>query len=106
NASYGYDASDELHYFGNSTPGGPNGASTILGLAPPPHANVERGYFDAPFTLLLNCPLFGATIRYTIDGSEPTSTNGIEYTLPLTISNATVLRAAAFKANYLSSPTR
>jgi hypothetical protein len=105
NASYGYDASDELHYFGNSTPGGPNGASTILGLAPPPHANVERGYFDAPFTLLLNCPLFGATIRYTIDGSEPTSTNGIEYTLPLTISNATVLRAAAFKANYLSSPT-
>jgi len=104
NYSYGYDGSNSLRYFAVPTPGGSNSASAILGILPPPHFNVQRGYFDTPFTLILS-PLSGATIRYTSDGSEPTLTNGSTYVASLTISNTTVFRAATFKTNALPSLT-
>jgi hypothetical protein len=105
NVSYGYDSTGALKYFATPTPGAPNGDSAIAGTLPAPHFNVERGYFEAPFTLILNTPVFGATIRYTTDGSEPTLGNGSTYFAPLTITNTTVLRAAAFKTNMLPSIT-
>ncbi len=43
-----------------------------------------------------------ATIRYTNDGTEPTESSPI-YSLPLTLSTATTLKAKAFKTGYLSS---
>ncbi|MDB4541694.1 CotH kinase family protein, partial [Akkermansiaceae bacterium] len=39
-------------------------------------------------------------IRYTTNGSEPTSTTGTIYTDPITISSTTTLRAAAFKVGF------
>jgi len=101
--SYGYDGSGLLKYFIAPTPGATNGSSAIAGVAPPTHFNVSRGFFDAPFTLLLNAPLAGATIRYTRDGSEPSGTNGLPYTGALTITNTTIFRAATFKTNMLPS---
>lgn len=101
--SYGYDGGGLLKYFIAPTPGAVNGGSAIAGLAPPPHFNVSRGFFDAPFTLLLNSSLAGATIRYTRDGSEPSGTNGLPYAGALTITNTTLLRAAAFQTNLLPS---
>jgi hypothetical protein len=107
NHSYGYDSSDGLRYFAVPTPGGPNGASAISGVLSPPHFNVSRGYFDAPFTLILSTPVHGARILYTTDGSEPTlgATNVSSYSGLLTVSNTTVFRAAAFKDNVLPSLT-
>jgi Lamin Tail Domain/CotH kinase protein/Fn3 associated len=102
--SYGVDGSGvALAYFSAPTPGATNGPSAIAGVAPAPHVNVSRGFFDAPFTLLLNAPLAGATIRYTRDGSEPSGTNGLVYTGALTITNTTIFRAATFKTNLLPS---
>ena len=69
--------------------------------------DVDRGFFDAPFDLTISCATPGATIVYTTDGNTPTLSNGTavppadENTPPtavLTISNTTVVRAAAFKS--------
>ncbi|MCI0743849.1 MAG: lamin tail domain-containing protein [Verrucomicrobia subdivision 3 bacterium] len=105
NHSYGYDTTNALKYFATPTPGAANGASPISGILPPPHFNVDRGMFEAPFTLILSTPTPGATILYTINGSEPTlgGSNVLTYMDPLTITNTTVLRAAAFQTGLLPS---
>src|SRR5690606_19688806 len=38
----------------------------------------------------------GATIRYTIDGSEPSSTEGVLYTGPITLDATTTIKAIAY----------
>src|SRR6185503_16882877 len=96
-------ASSNWVYFSTPTPGAVNGVSTITTVAPKPHLNVSRGYFDRPFTLVATCELPGATLRYTTDGSEPTASNGLDYTGPMVISNSTVLRISAFASNALPS---
>jgi hypothetical protein len=101
--SYGYDSSNNLKYFSTPTPGAANGNSSINGLAATVHFSVPHGFFNAPFTLLLTTPTGGANIRYTLDGSDPTLSNGLDYTNALTINKTTVVRAAAFKTNLLSS---
>ncbi|HYW80535.1 MAG TPA: lamin tail domain-containing protein, partial [Thermoguttaceae bacterium] len=58
---------------------------------------MEHGLFDAPFQLTLTPDAIpGATIIYTLDGSDPTRENGIEYTGPITISETTVIRAISY----------
>lgn len=101
--SYGYDSAGQLRYFRTPTPGGANGASPVEGVVPPPHPNVGRGWFDAPFMLAIASPLAGVTFRYTTDGSEPTESNGQTYSAPMRIASTTTLRVAAFKPNMLPS---
>jgi hypothetical protein len=101
--SYGVDASAQLRYFRTPTPGAPNGSSAIQGVVPPPHVNVGRGRFDAPFTLIVSSPLPGVTLRYTTDGSEPSASNGQLYTGPLHIERTTTFRVAGFAENFLPS---
>ncbi len=103
--SYGYDNNGYLKYFSNPTPGAANGTSQISGIAPAPNFNVRRGFYNAPFTLILSTSLQGAKIRYTTDGSEPTATTGFEYLSPITITNTTIFRAATFMTNMLPSIT-
>jgi hypothetical protein len=47
----------------------------------------------------------GAIIKYTLDGSEPSRTNGYEYTEPVSTSVHDVLRAKAFKSGMTDSIT-
>lgn len=76
-------------------------AASVLGKKkdslPQIGASVPRGFCDAPFSLKLTSPTNGVLIRYALDGSEPTLTNGTDYVAPLVISNTTLLRAVAFK---------
>jgi hypothetical protein len=102
--SYGRDLLGELRYFGTPTPGAANGISSIVGVVDPVHANVSRGHFNAPFTLVLSCPTAGVTLRYTTNGSEPTANSAV-FPASLTVSGTTLLRAAGFKTNYLPSKT-
>ena len=44
----------------------------------------------------------GSSIRYTLDGSNPTSKSPL-YVSPLTIERTTVIKAVAFKDNYFDS---
>lgn len=102
--SYGPDPTNALRYFATPTRGASNSYSSIIGVAEAVHANVARGYFNSPFTLVLSCPTPGATIRYSTNGSEPSAASP-EFPAALTVSNTLLLRAAAFKTNYLPSKT-
>jgi hypothetical protein len=106
NYSYGRDTANQWRYFAPPTPGGPNGNSAIVGIAPEPHFSVTRGLFHQPFQLLLTTTVPGAAIRYTRDGSEPTLANGFSYSAPLLITNTAFVRAVVFAPNQLPSRTR
>ncbi|MBI5386475.1 MAG: lamin tail domain-containing protein [Verrucomicrobia bacterium] len=101
--SYGLNTSNLWSYFTPPTPGAANGSSAIYGVAPQPHVNVKRGLYDQPFSLQASCPLPGATLRYTTDGSAPTAATGTLYSGPVTITNTTIFRIAAFATNVLPS---
>ena len=101
--SYGRSGTNGWFYFATPTPGATNGVSTISGVAPLPHVSASRGLYDQPFTLVVSSELPGATLRYTTDGSPPTEVNGQLYTSPLTITNTTIFRVAAFATNILPS---
>jgi len=46
----------------------------------------------------------GATIKYTIDGSDPSETNGIVYSGIFPLSSSAMVKAAAMKAGWQNSP--
>ncbi|MEI7728392.1 MAG: immunoglobulin domain-containing protein [Verrucomicrobiota bacterium] len=110
NYSYGLDATGTNRYFLTATPGGPNSTNIAQGFALDPHFSVPRGFFTNYFNLQLSCETTGAIIRYTLDGSEPTDSNGIVYSnkfVPTNSisTNAGLVRAVAFKTGLLPSTT-
>lgn len=58
----------------------------------------ERGFSDAAFNLVITSTEAGATIRYTLDGEEPSTTSGQIYSGSLLIDTTTVLRAIGYIA--------
>ena len=57
----------------------------------------EAGTFDAAQNVELACATDGATIRYTIDGSAPSKTEGTVYSSAIAISANTTIKAIAYK---------
>ena len=53
--------------------------------------------------MTISCETPDAVIRYTTDGTEPTSSHGAIVTGPIPITTTTCLRAAAFKNGWLAS---
>ncbi len=78
----------------------PNAANTgaVNFYLPTPIFSVQAGFYPATQTVSITCSDATATIRYTTDGSDPTTTSTL-YSGPVTISNTTVLRATAFGTN-------
>ncbi|HXG49635.1 MAG TPA: lamin tail domain-containing protein [Methylomirabilota bacterium] len=78
---------------GRPTPGAENDS------APPPPAKVEfsraSGFFTEPFTVSLSSATPDAVIRYTLNGSVPSATNGFDYSAPIAVNGTTRLRAVA-----------
>ena len=104
--------STQAGYMLEATPGRQNATIDFNGLVDDTEFDIDRGFFDAPFDVTIDCSTPGATIVYTIDGSTPTDTNGTRVpaddanspaSATLTISSTTVLRAAAFKNGFRSS---
>jgi hypothetical protein len=60
----------------------------------------DRGFYDAPFEVAIATSTADAEIRYTLDGSVPTESNGTLYLRPIPIEGTTTLRARAFKAGF------
>ncbi len=106
--SYGLLANSSLTYFSIPTPRAANNdASAATGFAQPPHASVDSGFFDQPFNLVLSSETPGAEVRYTLDGSIPTTASEL-YTGPINIigvpSKAVVMvRAVGFKPGQVPS---
>jgi hypothetical protein len=104
--SYGLcDDAQAYCYLDAPSPGSGNeGGASWLGIAAPVTAAPGRGFFDAPVSVTLSTTTPGATIRYTLDGSTPTESGGVVFGGPVEVAGTTVLRAAAFKPGYRSTP--
>lgn len=93
----------ETRYFQEPTPGEANGEG--LESLPPRVADTtfshHRGFYDAPFEVTIATETEGATIYYSLDGSDPGKGSvfnpGTSYTGPITVDKTTMLRARAFK---------
>ncbi len=62
----------------------------------------NRGFYDTPFVLSLSTDIPGGTIRYTMDGSPPSTTAGLIYSSALSITTTTVVRAIAYSGSTVS----
>jgi uncharacterized repeat protein (TIGR03806 family) len=80
----------------NSLPGHP--------VLSPPTMSQAGGMFSAPVEVVLQDAEPGADIRYTLDGSEP-GTSDPRYETPIKLTASTILRARAFKDGFTRSIT-
>jgi hypothetical protein len=70
---------------------------------PAPTITPNGGVFDAPVTdVTITTPISGATIRYTLDGTEPTGSSAI-YSSPMTFAVSRHLVAKVFKTGLTTS---
>jgi hypothetical protein len=67
-----------------------------------PSINPPGGPFTQPTAVTLATSTAGATIRYTVDGTEPTSAS-TEYQGPFTLRMSALVKAKAFKAGLVES---
>ena len=104
--SYGLSSGGSLSYFSAPTPGTANGTGAG-GLVQAVTFSVPHGYYETPQNLILSTSTPSATIRYTLDGSTPTTTHGtvIPAGQSISISSTSTVRAVAYRAGWIPSPT-
>ena len=94
-------------YFAVPTPEADNKPGYLSELDKPKFSH-KRGFYNESFSLELTTDTENAVIRYTTDGSNPTSTNGNTYTEPIPIiSNSLTgifVRAVVEKIGHKTSP--
>ncbi len=105
--SFGLIASNYT-YLSTPTPGFANTeGATYDGVALPPRFSVPGGFFRDPVALTLSGETPGSDIRYTLDGSEPSTSSqlctGAIMIASSPASGVVTVRAASFKSGYLSS---
>ena len=115
--SYGRvpDGGSELRAIASPTPGA---ANVVLyeGIVEPPQISVKTGFCSEPTTVTLTTATPGATIYYSVDGSDPLSQGptrsrsagsmGSVYTTTLRVSKTTTLKAVAIKPGWRQSTVR
>jgi hypothetical protein len=116
--SYGRNPADptQFGFLATATPGTNNSGAFFPGRAAAPLFKRADGTNDLPgglypstsITLLLTNNTPGATIRYTLDGSEPTESNGLNYSAALFLTQSSdktgiVVRARSFLPGWLPS---
>jgi len=86
--------------FINPTPGSSNITEGMYGITPTPEFSVIGGFFNSEFYVSINVDLDLAQIFYTTDNSIPT-TSSFEYTDSILINSTAVIRARAFKEDFI-----
>lgn len=99
-SSYGIDSSGQFRFFNDPTPGASNGEG-FLGFVKDTNFSLNRGVFTSPQTLEITSASPGASIRYTTDGTVPSSSHGTLYIGSLVISQTSVLRAIAYRDGFV-----
>ena len=89
-------------YFDRPSPGFGN-LTGYPAITAKPELSLSSRTFTNAFSLQMTPP-GGATVRYTLDGSEPTGSSTL-YSGPLQVSASTRIRAKAFSAGNAPSPT-
>jgi len=84
-------------FLSSPSPGSANGTPSPVGISAAMFS-VERGFFDSAFDVTLTPTIPGSTIRYTTNGSKPTTSSGTIYSAPINIPETTTLRAIAYQA--------
>ncbi|MDD2247897.1 MAG: chitobiase/beta-hexosaminidase C-terminal domain-containing protein, partial [Proteiniphilum sp.] len=69
-----------------------------------PTFSPSGGTYTSAQSVTISCSTPGATIRYTTNGSEPTSSSTI-YSRPINVSSTTTIKAKAFKDGWTPSST-
>ena len=86
-------------YLAMPSPRGYNG-ETFDGFVGDTQFSVDRGFYEESFNLEITSSTEGAKIRYTLDGTAPSTTNGILYEGPINVDKTTVLRAIAYMSGF------
>ena len=99
--SWGYfPDGNTLGYFTTPTPASTN-LTGAIDYVRDTSFSLNRGFYTAPISVAISSNTPSVDIRYTTDGSAPTTTTGTLYTGPIGISSTTVLRAIAYRTGYL-----
>ncbi len=67
----------------------------------PPTFSPSAGQYDAAQSITLSAGT--ASIRYTLDGTDPSDVNGLPYNSPILLTEATTIRAIAYMAGWNNS---
>ena len=94
--SFGLGSNRQWKFFATPTPGKAN-ESGFEDFVADTKFDKDRGFYDTAFEVNIRCDTPNAKIRYTLDGSKPTSNRGKIYRGPVPISTTTTLRAIAYK---------
>ena len=78
-------------------------SESIILNAATPYASIEAGTYSNTQTVVLSCATAGASIRYTTDGSVPTSESTL-YSVPVAVDHNLTLKAVAFATGCEDSP--
>ena len=87
-------------YFTLPTPGTVN-STGFINFVSDTKFSTKRGFYHTPFEVTISSTTNGAQIRYTTDGSTPTTSRGNLYTEPIKINKTTTLRAIAYKTGHV-----
>ena len=81
--TWGIDAAGgEYRYLERGTPGAENGGGASTDIVSEVSFDKPSGFHPRPLSVTLSTETPGSAIRYTLDGSDPTSATGIAYTGP------------------------
>jgi len=98
------DGSSSWCIFTSPTPLGSNSSSTCYpGYTSDPVFSLAEGFYSSSRSLSLSTSQSGAKIRYTTDGSEPTSSSS-QYSSSISINSSKTIRVKVYKTGYLPSP--
>jgi len=106
NVSYGrtVDAGVEWSFLSAPSPALKNESPKGQVALPPPVASIKSGRYSSTQSVTLTHTTPAVEIRYTLDGSAPRPSSLI-YSVPLSISQTTTLKARAFKAGSIPGET-
>jgi len=87
----------DFKLFTSPTPNTTN-TGAVNFYTPKPVFSISPGFYPTTQTISISCADPAATIRYTLNGSDPTISSTL-YTAPVSITSTKVLRAIAFSTN-------
>lgn len=74
-----------------------------LGTVATPVISPAAGTYPVTQTVSITCSTGSSTIRYTLDGSAPTESNGTIYTVPFSVSSSQTVKAIGYLSGYTDS---